>query len=89
MPTSARGLLQVSNFLPLDYLVSFSQQELQLTLFLTGGGETTCSHLIGLITHEPTLGQTCQWSVNLSLSVTVTLKKKLGLYVSRFNYGGP
>ena len=30
MPTSARGLLQVSNFLPLDYLVSFCQEEMPL-----------------------------------------------------------
>ena len=47
---------------------------LHLTLFLTrGGGKNAFGHLMGLIVQNPTLRETCLWSLNSSLSVTVTL----------------
>ena len=54
-----------------------------------GAGKNALEHLFGLITQKPTKRETYLWSLNSSLSVTVTLKKKLALYVPRFNSDGP
>ena len=56
-------------------LTQINLTQLKATLLnpIPGGGRAKPP--VRLITHEPTLWQTCQWSVNLSLSVTVTSKK--------------
>ena len=60
-----------------------------LTLIRTGGGKNAFAPIIGSIALKPTKRETWLWSLNLSLSFTVALKKKLALYVPRFNSDGP
>ena len=45
------------------------------TMFSKGGGNNVSDHIIGSIALKPTWLQTCQWSVNLSFSVTNKIKK--------------
>ena len=37
-----------------------------------GGGKNASRHLIGQIDHKLSLRRSCQWLVNISLSITVT-----------------
>ena len=41
-----------------------------------GEGKNAFGHRIGLIAHKPTFQQTCQWSVNSSLYITVIWRRK-------------
>ena len=54
-----------------------------------GGGRSAPRLEKPYIPLEPKVRLTSNQAVNLSLSVTVTLKKKLAFYVPRFNSDGP
>ena len=75
------GLLTVSGFT--DIFINV------LTLIRWGGGRSAHRLEKPYIPLEPKVRLTSNQAVNLSLSVTVTLKKKLAFYVPRFNSDGP
>ena len=68
---------------------SFPQKSTAFPLLIKWGVKNGSGHLIGVNAHKPTLWHTCQWTKDSSLSVTVTLKKKLVLYVPGFDSDSP